>query len=251
MANSQRIISGMRDAVPDEFQFLTDRVIDDSSTIVQNQHYNAMLLQEAREQDRIRLENLELQYRDQVTTVKALVQSNQYGSAGAMRDAILSDMRETGVEDGLTDQFIKNITDLVDQAYYGEIAYREVDRLLASGNEQGVIALRRAFLTGNANDSIPTMSVPSSELGDDGKLKIDVSPRLISQDQLNSIGNIATRRVIANQISNLHGVWAADLKAKAEAIAVAQLMNDQSRGNSTETGRKLLEDLMQVLLLLA
>ena len=238
MANSQRIISGMRDAVPDEFQFLTDRVIDDSSTIVQNQHYNAMLLQEAREQDRIRLENLELQYRDQVTTVKALVQNNQYGSAGAMRDAILNDMRETGVEDGLTDQFIKNITDLVDQAYYGEIAYREVDRLLGIGDEAGVIALRRAFLTGNANDSIPTMSVPSSELGDDGKLRIEMSPRLIDQDQLDSIGNIATRRVIANQISNLHGIWAADLKAKAEAIAVANLMNNMADGNSNETGEK-------------
>ena len=116
MTKSQQIISGMRDAVPDEFQFLTDRVINDSATDVQNQHYNAMLLQESREQERIRLENLQIQYMDQVDTVRALVQSNQYGSAGAMRDAILSDMRETGVEDGLTDQFIKNITDLVDQA---------------------------------------------------------------------------------------------------------------------------------------
>ena len=74
------------------------------------------------------------------------MQNNQYGSAGAMRDAILSDMRETGVEDGLTDQFIKNITDLVDQAYYGEIAYREVDRLLSLGDEDGVIALREHSL---------------------------------------------------------------------------------------------------------
>ena len=140
MTKSQQIISGMRDAVPDEFQFLTDRVINDSATDVQNQHYNAMLLQESREQERIRLENLQIQYMDQVDTVRALVQNNQYGSAGAMRDAILSDMRETGVEDGLTDQFIKNITDLVDQAYYGEIAYREVDRLLSIGDEDGVIA---------------------------------------------------------------------------------------------------------------
>tara|TARA_B100001248_G_scaffold242025_1_gene209229 strand:+ start:8457 stop:10628 length:2172 start_codon:yes stop_codon:yes gene_type:complete len=238
MAKSQQIISGFRDAVPDEFQFLTDRVINDSATDVQNQHYNAMLLQESREQERIRLENLQIQYADQVDTVRALVQNNQYGSANAMREAILADMRETGTEDGLTDQFIKSITDQVDQAYYGEIAYREVDRLLKLGDEDGVIALRRAFLTGNANDSIPTMSVPSSSLGDDGQLTIEMSPRLIDQDQLDSIGNIATRRVIANQISVLHGVWAKGLADKAEAAAVANLMENVAGGNSNATGAK-------------
>ena len=238
MAKSQDIISGFRDAVPDEFQFLTDRVINDSATDVQNQHYNAMLLQESREQERIRLENLQIQYADQVDTVRALVQNNQYGSANAMREAILADMRETGTEDGLTDQFIKSITDQVDQAYYGEIAYREVDRLLKLGDEDGVIALRRAFLTGNANDSIPTMSVPSSSLGDDGQLTIEMSPRLIDQDQLDSIGNIATRRVIANQISVLHGVWAKSLADRAEAAAVANLMENVATGNSNVTGAK-------------
>lgn len=238
MAKSQQIISGFRDAVPDEFQFLTDRVINDSATDVQNQHYNAMLLRESREQERIRLENLQIQYADQVDTVRALVQNNQYGSANAMREAILADMRETGTEDGLTDQFIKSITDQVDQAYYGEIAYREVDRLLKLGDEDGVIALRRAFLTGNANDSIPTMSVPSSSLGDDGQLNIDVSARLIDQDQLDSIGNVATRRVIANQISVLHGVWAKGLADKAEAAAVANLMENVAGGNSNATGAK-------------
>ena len=238
ISKSQTIISGMRDAVPDEFQFLTDRVINDSATDVQNQHYNAMLLAESREQERIRLENLQIQYADQVDTVRALVQNNQYGSAGAMREAILADMRETGTEDGLTDQFIKTITDQVDQAYYGEIAYRETDRLLNLGDEDGVFALRRAFLTGNANDSIPTMAVPSSELGDDGKLRIEMSPKLIDQDQLDSIGSVASRRVIANQISVLHGAWSSKLAERAEAAAVANLMNEVADGNSNVTGDK-------------
>ena len=239
MAKSQQIISGFRDAVPDEFQFLTDRVINDSATDVQNQHYNAMLLTEAREQERIRLENLQIQYADQVDTVRALVQNNQYGSANAMREAILADMRETGTEDGLTDQFIKSITDLVDQAYYGEIAYREVDRLLNLGDTDSVFALERAFRTGQANDAIPPIvDIPSSSIDADGNIRMEMFPAVINQDQLDSIGNIATRRVIANQISVLHGTWAKKLSERAEAAAVQSLMTNMADGNNNITGDK-------------
>ena len=100
MAKSQQIISGMRDLLPDEFQFILI-VINDSATDVQVSI--TMQCSQNQRQERIRLENLQIQCMDQVDTIRALVQSNQYGSAGAMRDAILSDMRETGVEDGLTD----------------------------------------------------------------------------------------------------------------------------------------------------
>tara|TARA_R100000388_G_scaffold94944_1_gene84374 strand:+ start:1733 stop:3892 length:2160 start_codon:yes stop_codon:yes gene_type:complete len=234
---SERIITGMREAVPEEFQFLTDRVIEENSAIVQNQHYSAMLLDEAREQERIRLQNLELSYLDQVGTVKALVSSNQYGSAGAMRDAILNDMNETGIEDGLTDQFIKNIRDKVDQAYYGEIVYREVDRLLSLGDEASVIALRRAFVTGDANDAIPSLTI-TQEAAEGETQRITIPPDVISQEQLDSISNPATRRVIANQISVLHGIWSDDLNAKAEMAVVAKLMSDLADGNNAVTGAK-------------
>jgi hypothetical protein len=235
---SKLALEGILDAVPDDFQLVSRSVIESSASTSQNQHLNAMLLDEARDQERIRLENLQLDYQDQIDTVEALMRQGEIGAAMGMRDAILTDLAETGTEDGLTDQNIKAIRDRVDNAYMGTLLLREAERLLDMGDEETVILLERALHSGFVPDDMPAQALNQDDADDFNESNRISITKLISQEQVDSIQNYAVRQAIAADLSVLRNKRAAELSADADRVATDELAMQLSQGIAVAGGQK-------------
>ncbi len=235
---SKVALEGLLDAVPEDFEFLSRAVIQDSAAISQNQHLSAMLLDEARDQERIRLENLQLDYQDQIDTVEALMRQGEIGAAMGMRDAILTDLAETGTEDGLTDQNIKAIRDRVDNAYMGTLVLREAERLLDMGDEKTVILLERALHSGFVPDDMPAQALNQDDADDFNENKRISITKLISQEQVDSIQNYAVRQAIAADLSVLRNKRSAELSANANRVASNELAMQLSQGIAVDGSQK-------------
>lgn len=235
---SKLALEGLLDAVPEDFEFLSRAVIEDSAAISQNQHLSAMLLDEARDQERVRLENLQLDYQDQIGTVEALVRQGEIGAAMGMRDAILTDLAETGTEDGLTDQNIKSIRDRLDTAYMGTLVLREAERLLDAGDETTVVMLERALHSGFVPDDMPAQALNQDDVDNFNENKRLSISKLISQEQVNSIQNYAVRQAIAADLAVLRNKRSAELAANADRVAANELAMQLSQGIAVDGSQK-------------
>lgn len=236
-------LQGLLDAVPDEFQGVARNVIQQAAALSQNQHYSAMLLDEARQQEAQRIENLQLDYLDQTEMVQALVRSGEIDTAIAMHDAILDDLNETGVENGLTDTNIRRIKNDLSKAYMGTLVRSEAERLLREGNFQAVEGLILALETGSVNKDIPASALNQDDMDDFNENKrIRLSP-LISQEQLDSIENDPTRIEIASAVRRIRTEFKDNMAMQAQLVAAQNAGMQAALGNHVATGMKAEQNL--------
>jgi hypothetical protein len=166
------------------------------------------------------------------------MRQGEIGAAMGMRDAILTDLAETGTEDGLTDQNIKAIRDRVDNAYMGTLVLREAERLLDMGDEETVILLERALHSGFVPDDMPAQALNQDDADDFNESNRISITKLISQEQVDSIQNYAVRQAIAADLSVLRNKRAAELSADADRVATDELAMQLSQGIAVAGGQK-------------
>lgn len=236
---SEQVLSGMIDAVPAEFEFLSRSVMEDSAAMSQNQHYNAMLLQEGREQERVRLENLQLYYDEHIDVVRGLVVSGQIASAQTMRDGLVEDLKENAVNDGMSDQNVTSLIDKLDMAFMGQLTLREARSFLEAGDIGSVMQMERALHSGVVGEENEDgVAGPPPVTDADGNVKITIDKFGMSQAQVDSVRNYAVRQAMAADIALLRNKFVAELKDKADAVANMNLISNLSVGNNHITGDK-------------
>ena len=234
---SKAALDGFLSGVPEDFAHLGKAVIENTAADIQIQHKYAMQLDEAREQDRIALENLQLMYFEQSNTVSSLIRGGDIAGAADMRDAIINDLNETGLEDGLTDQNIKAIRNEVDRAYFGTLIQSESEYLLSQGNFEAVEAMAAALHSGvviNTSDLKDYKADGQMQLMGGEQSLIDIG---FDQDTINQIQDPDVRQALAGDLRVSLNGYAERQRAQAEGIAIGQVAQDVAQG-LTVTGQK-------------
>lgn len=219
-------IRNLVDAVPPEFAHLGRAVMEGTAADLQNQHKFALTLERSREQERISLENLQLDYQNQTDYVATLVRGGDLEGGAAMRDAILADLSETGVADGLTDQNIKAIKDRLNYAYHGTLTQQRAVALLPT-DEALVLKMERAFHSG---------LIPE----DDADILESIG---ITQELVDQVENHAVRQAIAADIKQMRSSFASEQATLAENARLSTYANDLFAGRANRTGQKAEKDL--------
>lgn len=234
---SKAALDGLLAGVPEDFAHLGKAVMENTAADIQIQHKYAMQLDEARQQDRIALENLQLMYQDNADTVASLIRGGDIGGAAAMRDAIINDLNETGTEDGLTDQNIRAIRNEVDRAYFGTLIQAESEYLLSQGNFEAVEAMAAALHSGtviNVGDLKDYKADEKMQLMDGQQTLVDIG---FDQDTINQIQDPDVRQALAGDLRVSINGYAERQRAQAEGIAIARVANDVAQG-LTVVGQK-------------
>lgn len=237
---SVQVLDGLLSAVPEEFQAVSRNVIQGAAALSQNQHYSAMMLDEAREQERIRLENLQLEYQDQADMIGALVVAGDIETADAMYDAYITDLDETGTEDGLTDANIRALKDLAIENYMGTLIANTARDLLAAGGIREAEELAIALETRKAFPE--TRGVQMQDEPDRG-IRIEIEgtsdtqayPRGLSQEQIDMIESPAARKRMAAQVRRLIGNYSNQITQSAKMVRATTLAFDLAEGNHSGT----------------
>lgn len=237
---SVQVLDGLLSAVPEEFQGVSRNVIQGAAALSQNQHYSAMMLDEAREQERIRLENLQLEYQDQADMIGALVVSGDIETADAMYDAYITDLDETGTEDGLTDANIRALKDLAVENYMGTLIANTARDLLAAGGVREAEELAIALETRKA---FPDQRGVQMQDEPDRGIRIEIEgtsdtqayPRGLSQEQIDMIESPAARKRMAAQVRRLIGNHSTQITQAAKMVRAQSLAFDLAEGNHSGT----------------
>jgi len=222
-AASEVALSGLLDAVPEDFREVALSTLESNAADVAIQHRNAIQIKQAAKEQAAAIEDLQIHYADQNNTVEALVLSGDIAGAQALHDATIATIQADGVEQGLTDQFIKDTTDRANNAYYGTMFRNTADILLATGEENKVMAIERALIAGSFNDQ--GKEIVADLLG-------------MNDDAIQSIDNPALRKQIANELSALRGRYAAGITANAKAVEMKTFGENLAAGLNVLGGSK-------------